>query len=262
MNYWWTPERPLTLEGLPALSLVPIFRASLEVRKDRAFLIQWQPGNVSAWSIFIDNPVEDEIIKSDELPAFEGTPLEAMAAANARYDDWASPSSEDKATNRLVDRTVLGIRTHGALGRRDSPKQYIADLASATLWILWQPRVEKKWIEVLVGRWVRQLCLRRAGFMCFQRMWSWLAQLPRPGPLPTCIRAEFLAVVCIAPLLYVDLRAEILPEVSATDASQQAAGVCRTTGLTVAGRRFLRDAHTPKSPRSADEVVLLGQVHD
>ena len=66
-------------------------------------------------------------------------------------------------------------------------------------------------------------------------------------------------MVCIAPLLYVDLRAEISPEVSATDASQQAAGVCRTTSLTVAGRRFLRDAHSPKSPRSADEVVLLGQ---
>ena len=153
----------------------------MEVRKDRAFPIQGQQRNVSAWSIFIDNLVEDEIVSADELSAFEGTPSEAMAAADARYDDWASPSSEDKATNRLVDRTVLGVRTHGALGRRDTPTQYIADLVSATLWILWQPRVEKKWIEVLVGRWVRQLCLRRAGFMCFQRMWSWLAQLTRPG---------------------------------------------------------------------------------
>ena len=63
----------------------------------------------------------------------------------------------------------------------------------------------------------------------------------------------------------VRLNADSLPlherppgEVSATDASNSGAGVCKTTGLMAEGRAFLLDAAAPRNPQSACEVVLLG----
>ena len=65
-------------------------------------------------------------------------------------------------------------------------------------------------MEVVLGRWVKQMVLRRATFVCFDRTWPWLAACSRDGPLPTEIRAELLSAVALSPLMFSDLRGPLL----------------------------------------------------
>ena len=69
----------------PPIDLAPVFRHSLEVRKDRPFLIDstyW-----SAWCVYIGNLTEDEVWHAEELTRVGGTTSAAMEAADKRYSD-------------------------------------------------------------------------------------------------------------------------------------------------------------------------------
>ena len=58
LRYVWSVERPVTSAGLPPLSLLPVFKASLEVRKDRAFPIQGHQGCKAAWSVRVHRQLD------------------------------------------------------------------------------------------------------------------------------------------------------------------------------------------------------------
>ena len=51
LNYVWTPAASPPEKSLPSLSLVPVFRTTLEVRKDRPFPISGQGWAKSSWSV-------------------------------------------------------------------------------------------------------------------------------------------------------------------------------------------------------------------
>ena len=258
MKYLGSPEPAVGGSAAWQVSLLPVFSSLLEVRKDRGFPLRGFDMETAAWAIYIDNLTEDEIFEAESAAALLGQASTRMLAAEDRYVGWASPGSDDKAVNRQVDRTSLGVRTEGELGRRDTPAQYCCGLVSATLWLLKHDEVQHKWMEVVLGRWVRQMCLRRATFVCFDRAWVWLSTTQGSGPLPTAVRSELLAAVCLLPLMYADLRGPLSGEVSATDASERGGGVVVSTGLTVEGLRYLERCQSASDSPSGDEVVLLG----
>ena len=141
----------------------------------------------------------------DDFRALGDQASERISAANKRYEAWRLPGSDGKKVDRVLDRTVLGIRTHVELGRRDTPPQYICKLISWTLWISSHLRVERKRAEIVMGRCVRQMCLHRPTFVCFEHAWTRLSQLEHTGPLPTFVRAKFLCAICLAPVMFSDL---------------------------------------------------------
>ena len=221
--------------GLSDQSLLPVFRDALEVRKNRPFPLNGLDDAKAAWAVYIDNLSEDEIWHESEVQHIVGVPSASMRAADERYDHWNSPASLEKAADRVIDRTQLGIRTHGALGRRDTPRGYLPKLISVTLWILRHPSVSRRWLQVIAGRWVRQMSLRPATYMCFKHLWRWISKPGRLGPVPDAVAVELVSAICLSPLMHTNLRDEISPEVSATDASMGGGGVCRSTGLADSG---------------------------
>ena len=54
---------------------------------------------------------------------------------------------------------------------------------------------------------------------------------PRVGPLPPEVIDELLALVCLLAFAFSDLRAEIDPVVTVTDASPGGGGACESSGL-------------------------------
>ena len=77
--------------------------------------------------------------------------------------------------------------------------------------------------------------MRRATMVSFGRLWEWIARAPMIVRLPDPIMAEYFSACCLLPLCYPDLRLSLSEEVSATDASEEAGGICRTIGLTTKG---------------------------
>ena len=61
LTYIEAPERAIVGNSLKELSLVPVFVALLEVRKDRVFPVARLQLDTAAWSVYIDNLTEDEI---------------------------------------------------------------------------------------------------------------------------------------------------------------------------------------------------------
>ena len=128
----------------------PVFAERYEVRKNLPFPISGKSGDTTLWSVYIDNLNEDEIFQWWDAPV--GTTCAAMSAADARYVDWDSPSSTDKAVNRQPDRQSLGVRISGELGRLDSPATYILRLIGLACWLCSQDVVYLRWLQVLAGR--------------------------------------------------------------------------------------------------------------
>ena len=176
----------------PHTEVCPVFDLQAEVRNDRPFPLMGGE-QLSVWSIYIDNLTEDEI-----LPLFTALELVVLtspgrARADARYVQWASPGSDEKIVNREANRTVLGCRYSGFLGRIDTPEDYPARLAGATMWLLSQPLAKKRWVKVVAGRWFRQMLMRRATMLSFARLWKWIARAPMTARLPDSIMAELFS---------------------------------------------------------------------
>ena len=91
----------------------------------------------------------------------------SMTASDERYVDWDSPGSASKAVNHQADVTSLGVRTHRIKGRRDSPENYLTKVIANTCWVLAQPRVPRKWLQILAGRWVRVFMRRSCLLLSF-----------------------------------------------------------------------------------------------
>ena len=68
----------------------------------------------------MDNWAEDEVLSEQEYTAAVGRESSRIREAESRYNLWSSPGSDNKAKGRFIDGTVLGIRAHGRLGRRDT----------------------------------------------------------------------------------------------------------------------------------------------
>ena len=127
---------------------------------------------LNIWATYIDNLTEDEILPLVSALDIFGTTSPGMACADGRYIEWASPGLDDKIVNREANRTVLGRLYVGFLGRTDTPENYPVRLVGATMWLLSRPMVKKRWVQVVAGRWVRQMLMRRAAMVSFGRLWK------------------------------------------------------------------------------------------
>ena len=177
----------------------PVFDPQAEVRKDRPFPVMGGE-QLSVWSIYIDNLTEDEILPLLTALGLVGSTSPGMSRADARYVQWASPGSDEKIVNGEASRTVLGCRYSGFLGRVDTPENYPVRLVGATMWLLSRPMVKKRWVQVVAGRWVRQMLMRRAAMVSFGRLWKWIARAPETARMPDLIMAELFSACCLLPL--------------------------------------------------------------
>ena len=107
-----------------------------ELRRDRPFPVASDGSSCSLWLIFIDNLDMTERVSDAEGADILGSCAPEFKRMDERYLDWQSPSSEDKAVDRALDLTSLGVRTRGDLGRRDMPPSVLAKVVDLTLWMM------------------------------------------------------------------------------------------------------------------------------
>ena len=78
--------------------------------------------------------------------------------------------------------------------------------------------------------------LRRPSMAALSRCWLhlrvWRSARPVPGP----VEEDVMLALALAPVQYMDFRAELSPTVSCSDVSEEGLGVSFSAGLTGAGR--------------------------
>ncbi len=105
----------------------PAIPLSREIRRDRPSPFSGDEASHSAWAAYIDDWAQKEIYDSWETAEpHVGTISDWSAAVEERYSprQWNAPGVKAKDVNRQPVGKVLGITTHGILGRRDLPPGY------------------------------------------------------------------------------------------------------------------------------------------
>ena len=129
------------------------------------------------------------------------------------------------------------MRNDGVAGRREAPPKYLLRLVRGTLWLLSLPKLRRRQLQMLLGRWVRVLMLRRPGMAFLRVAWKAASSTPFRGTLPSKARDELVMLCFGAPLWFASWRAHVSEEVTISDASPDGAGVCYSTRLSKMGER-------------------------
>ena len=91
-----------------------------------------------------------------------------------------------------------------------------------------------------------------------QRAWEFISGSARnTSQVRSQVKAEFVALMSVAPLLHCNLGAMISEHILCTDASEKAGSIELSTGLTAEGRDFLGATEMAAAGRSSTMTGIL-----
>ncbi|CAK0806547.1 unnamed protein product [Prorocentrum cordatum] len=188
-----------------------------------------------AWvQYYMDDWDHGEIVQSSRLNELGGTLSEVQAEQRAAYKRGGIRVAEGKAKHRelVLERMRAGL--DGMVGRVGVTVEKQLLLLALVMWVMGQPQVTVKAMLVVLGRCVRVAEFRRPFMGFLNECWA-AGQWRYPQAVPSVMCGELLVFCMALPLAFTDLRAKIDTGVIATDASEQAGGICYSAGLTARG---------------------------
>ena len=126
-----------------------------------------------------------------------------------------------------------------------------------TLHTLARPRVTKKWLQVLLGRWVRLMQLELATSSAFDQVWLQMGTWKGSQPLTPSMRDELWTALAFIPLMFTNLRLPVDGLVIVSDASETGGAFCRSAGLSSEGLRSLGRWTHGGHDCGADQILLI-----
>ena len=241
---------------------VPPLSTAREIRKDRALpvLRGGDPIWADAWQVYCDDFDEIEIVQNEkELKQFILEAGEYPQRAAAADEWWEAPTSDHKSGDRQLQANRLGLRVDGLAGRLSHTGERCGHLIGITTHILATDWATAKDLQVLAGHWTHAIEVKRETACAFDKIWLEIVEgLGRPArPLKPRIRREITMVLCLLPLMQADLRLEIDPRFTVSDASEVGGGVCVATGLTPDGVEVFRNELALVEGKGRDVVGLI-----
>ncbi|CAK0821597.1 unnamed protein product, partial [Prorocentrum cordatum] len=232
-------HRRVALLGRTAGAALP---ADLEWRRDRpipaaAAAPLSHEGPREWWSVHIDDFDNCETAGCKEALAKVGTPGRLQALMRESYQRNAIPISVDKANQRQLLVTRMGVEVDGISGRAANNRIKNVQLYSLTMRLLTRENPLGNQLLILMGRWVRALEFRRPLFGVFNSVWE---QIGSGRTVLTRASLDELMHSCLLmPLASTNLRAATTSIVSCSDASEDGAGMCTAVGLAEGAAKFL-----------------------
>ena len=112
-----------------------------------------------------------------------------------------------KAVIRADQSRILGYWVDGVAGFVTLPPEVLSDLAALTVYIISSPSISRKMFQILLGRWMPHLTLRRDLMSLFSSVWT-VYLPPFVGFSPTS-EAALLWALSAFPLASVDFRLSV-----------------------------------------------------
>ena len=119
-----------------------------------------------------------------------GTP--EQTAARDAYDRLNIPRNLKKSETRSADTKALGHRVHGDWALILGPENFVRRLFDLTWATLGKERVTLKWMQILLGRWSRNMQYCRNSSSCFYYVWKALMKWGRARKLTNAAQAELM----------------------------------------------------------------------
>ena len=177
----------------------------------------------SWWHVYLDNYAGGERVFTGE------TALDAQLCHDLAERAWATAgvvSSDKKRVIGAEVATELGAELNGEFKTLGLSTEKLVKLLQATGWMLSQDFLSRKHVQILAGRWIFALQFRRPGMSYLQRTWEFVSGAVRnTSSVRSQVKAEFVSLMSIAPLLHCNLGAEVSESLICTDASEKGGSV-------------------------------------
>ena len=197
------------------------------------------------WQVYLDNFMSGEC--SPEHPT--GVAAAMHEVSLRAWSEAGILSAADKQVINANVVTELGVRFDGVEKLLGSSPERILKTVLSTLHVLTTKNWNKREVQIVLGRWIFILQFRRAAMGCLSRCWESLEGWQPSPKLRQCLFEELWTVMCLSPLLQMDLEMEYDDQVTCSDASETGGAVAVAEALTWSGRslvhRWLRADRDP-----------------
>jgi site-specific DNA-cytosine methylase len=179
-------------------------------------------------------------------------------AAELAWREAGVISSEKKRKSAESTIVELGAEVCGETHLLGMPLAKLIPLVKGTLWLSGQPILNRKYLQIMAGRWVFGLQFRRPGMAILQHIWKLIAGTERVSPmLKQQVRMELLQLVCLSPLWHCNLGAPVDDKVMASDASETGGAVASASSLSTEGLDFLQASRKSEADAGSNCAPIL-----
>lgn len=188
------------------------------------------------WHVYLDNFFSGErILEGEKATGGEKLHLGAEAA-------WADAnvlSSEKKKSTFLTSTDELGARFDGNQQTLGASGERLIKLLQATSIVLSETAVQRKWLQVIAGRWVHVMQFKRMGMSVLHKIWKWISGKRLGGRGVLKAREELFMCMMGICVFHTFLGSGISDVASASDASNRGGAVGAADTLTSEGEAFI-----------------------
>lgn len=155
---------------------------------------------------------------------------------------WGAVGILSSAKKRVEAETTvleLGALVDGSRKTIGGSNLRVLKLIQVTLVVISKATLRRKWVQVIVGRWVHLFSFRRPAMVLLDEVWK--MQDPGKGKAVNMakLRAELFGCCLLGMLLHTDLSAQLSSVTTASDASSGGGAVGISRQLTIPGQEFV-----------------------
>ena len=204
------------------------------------------------WHVYLDNFACGERLKAGCAP--EGGKLQQQVE-----NLWSAAgivSAKSKAVKDQRGGTELGAFIGGRGNWIGAGPERMFKLAKTTLWILQKPSINKKSLQILLGRWVFAMQFRRPFMSHFEAVWRLLGKDRRRRGEQGKVKEELLLGIMGMPLLQTWMGAKIDNETTCSDASLSGGAVAVSDTLSSNGEGYVAALEEKNKPTEIPVAVI------
>eukprot|EP00435_Cladocopium_sp_Y103_P055249 s1780_g18.t1 len=156
---------------------------------------------------------------------------------------WAEAgvlSSEKKRVSGTSKVQELGALMDGEQRMLGVSGERLVKLLQTTSLLLSKRSIPRKWLQVVLGRWVHVLQFRRAGMAIMQGVWRWIGNKKMSVKQMIAARRELCVLMFGCCLFHTYLGSSVSGTATASDASGRGGAVGRSDALSPEGQDFCR----------------------
>ncbi len=206
-----------------------------EIRRDRPL-----PSSTSVYRIYLDNFDVLEKVDAGLAGVLQGTPSIHTLRLREQYSILGLPRHPKKEVVRQPVSEIQGAIVNGVTGKVTPKPSKVLKYLSLGLQLLSAGEATQKQLQIVCGGFVYCTMFRRALLGLLNGVWKFIMSFEGEPPvvrkvLPPVVRFELIRFLCAMPLAQMNLKAPMLGQVTASDASETGGGFCISRGLSPMG---------------------------
>ena len=209
-----------------------------------------------AWfHVYLDNFCAGERLLP-ELASTRGSLCHEQAEQAWAMAGVVSSAKKRISASRRV--TELGAEVDGELQTLGVSGEKVFKLVQSSLWLLVQRHINRKHLQILMGRWIFVLQFRRPAMAILEKVWKLISGTEKiSAKLRLEVRREVLQLIFMTPLLHCNLAAAVEERMVATDASEKGCAVVSSHELSSEGLDYLQASRRVEAPGASEQSPIL-----